>query len=180
MPCSTRNTALAVALLVCPAATADEPKPEKPPTFALLNRAKDIRLISDRDEPIRDCFRRNRVLVGTVLPEGLDQVLRTKEPLRKFFVSYASQNDDPAKASTFGATLEVAPPSAVVVKLLKEHKGKAPSLTLILRRDAKKPGLYHAIGCTERTSVGFFDNDQKNATDGFSQKDLCYREEPKP
>jgi hypothetical protein len=66
--------------------------------------------------------------------------------------------------------------------LLAEHKPdgkKALNLTLILCRDDKKAGLYHVVGCTSRTPVGFFDNDKKNDTDGFSQKDLRYRAEPK-
>jgi hypothetical protein len=39
--------------------------------------------------------------------------------------------------------------------------------------------LYHVVGCTERTPVGFFDDGKKNATDGFSQKDLRYQGEEK-
>jgi hypothetical protein len=178
MTSSTRITMLGVLILFSTASAGDEPKKEKPAEFALVNKAKDIRLISDRDEPILDCFTRNRILVGGVLPEELTKVLEAKEPLPKFFVNYASQNDDAAKASTFGAYIEIAPPSAAVAKLLKENK-KTGTLALILRRDEKKPGLYHVAGCTERTSVGFFDNDKKNVTDGFSQKDLCYKGEPK-
>jgi hypothetical protein len=182
MPFATRTTTLAVLFLAGTAAAADEPKKEKPAAFTVQNKAKDLRVVSDRDEPILDFFRRNRILVGVVLPEGLKKVLEAREPLTKFFVSYASQNDDPAKASTFGATLEIAPPTEAVAKLLNEHKPdgkKKLSMTLILRRDEKKSGLYHVVGCTERTSVGFFDNATKNATDGFSQKDLRYRDEPK-
>jgi hypothetical protein len=169
-----------VIFLLAAAVAADEPK-EKPAEFTLVNKAKDIRVLSDRDEPILDYFRRNHILVGVVLPEGLTKVIEAREPLSRF-LSYASQNDDPAKASTFGATVEIAPPSASVARLLKEHKPdskKRLDLTLILRRDEKKAGLYHVVGCTQRSSVGFFDNDKKDATDGFSQKDLTYRREPK-
>jgi hypothetical protein len=182
MPFSIRSTVLVV-LLLAPAAPAGEtPQKGKPAEFTLVNKAKDIRVISDRDESILDYFRRNRILVGTVLPEGLKKVLEARKPLKKFFLSYASQNDDPAKASTFGASPDVAPPSAAVVKLLEKHRPdgkKKLGLTLILRRDDTKPGLYHVVGCTERTPVGFFDNGKENATDGFSQKDLRYKGEEK-
>jgi hypothetical protein len=157
---------------------ADEPKKEKPAEVTLVNKAKDIHVISDRDEPILDYFRRQHIVVGTVLPEGLKKIRDAKDPLTKFFISYASQNDDRDKASTFGATIEIAPPREPVLKLLGEHApdGKKVELTLILRLDPKKPGLYHVVGCTARTSVGFFDNDKKDPKDGFSQKDLCFVE----
>jgi hypothetical protein len=170
MPFSKRGAALGVLLLAGAAAAQNE----GPAEFSLLNKAKDIRVISDRDETILAYFRRSRALVAGVLPEGLNKILEAKAPLTRFFVSYASQNDDPARASTFGAYLEIAPPSAAVAKLLSRHKDPL-TRSLVLRRDDRKPGLYHVVGCTERTSVGFFDNDKRNAADGFSQKDLCYR-----
>src|ERR1051326_1336659 len=163
------------------AVRADEPKKDKPGEFTLVNKAKDINVIADRDMPIRDYFRREHIIVGIVLPEGIKKIREAKETVTKFFISYASQNDDPAKASTFGATIDVAPPSEAVNKLLGEHVRdgkKVPELTLIFRPDEKKPGLYHVVGFTERTSVGFFDNDKKNPTDGFSQKDLCFVNRP--
>jgi hypothetical protein len=165
-----------VLFLIATSAMADDTK--KPKEVALVNKAKDIHVISDRDEPILDCFRRNRILIGGVVDSELNKVIEAKAPLPKYFVNYASQNDDPSKASTFGATVELAPPTEAVVKLLKEHK-KPLGATLILRRDDKKAGLYHVIGCTARTPVGFFDIDKKNETDGFSQKDLCFKGEPK-
>lgn len=170
--------AIGLPLFVFVAAAAGEAGKEKPADFALVNKAKDIRVISERDEPIQDFFQHNRILIGGVLPEALDKVLRAREPLPKFFVSYASQNDDAKKASTFGATLEIAPPTQAVTRLLQERRTKM-TLTLILRRNDRKPGLYHVVGCTERTPVGFFDNDKKNATDGFTQKELCYKSEAK-
>jgi hypothetical protein len=164
-----------VLLIYAPAAGQNAEK--SPPEFALMNKAKDIHIISDRDEPLLDCFRRNRMLVGGVVPESLDKIIQAKEPLAKFFVNYASQNDDPRLASTFGAFLEIAPPARSVVKLLQRHR-KELGPTLILRRDERKANLYHVVGCTDRTSVGFFDNDKKNPADGFSQKDLCFKGGP--
>jgi hypothetical protein len=107
-------------------------------------------------------------------------VLQAKKPLDKVFFSYASHNDDPRKGSTFGATLKVAPLSKEVAKLIEKHKPdgkKKLQLTFVLRRDDKDAKLYHVVGCTERTPVGFFDDDKKNEKDGFSQKDLRF--EPK-
>lgn len=162
-------------LVFAPLAMAEEPKKEVP----LVNKAKDIHVLSDRDEPILDHFRRNRILVGAVVPEELTKILMAKTALPKFFVTYASQNDDATKVSTFGAYLEIAPPTAAALKLLEEHKKQKLALTLVLRRDDKKAGLYHVVGCTPRTPVGFFDNDKKNDVDGFSQKDLCFKGEMK-
>lgn len=173
-----RAVVVAALLVLGPAAGADEPKKEKPTEFTLVNKVKDIRVVSDRDEAILDFFRRNRVLVGAVVPEELKKITEAKDVLPKFFVNYASQNDDPQKASTFGATIDVAPPPETVARLLGDAKKKT-RLTLILRRDEKKDGLYHVVGCTERTPVGFFDDDKKNATDGFSQKDLCFKGDAK-
>jgi hypothetical protein len=102
--------------------------------------------------------------------------------MNEFWVNYASQNDDPMKAATFGAWITVMPPSPAVAKLLKEQMpdGKENlTLTLILQQDEKQPAVYHVVGCTKRTSVGFFDRAEKNAIDGFSQKDLCFKGEPK-
>lgn len=142
----------------------------------LTNKAKDIHLVSGREGPILDYFRGNQIVVGSVLADGFKKVVETKKPLDQFFVNYASHNDG-KNGSTFGAFLLVAPASPAVVKLLNQHKpdGKKPTLTLILRRDDKNGKLYHVVGCTDRTPVGFFDSDKKNDTDGFSQKDLRYR-----
>jgi hypothetical protein len=111
---STRQTALGVFLLIGAAVIADETK--KPAEVSLVNKAKDIHIISDREEPILDCFRRNRILIGGVVVEELNKVIEAKKPLPKFFVNYASQNDDAKKASTFGATVELAPPTEAEYK----------------------------------------------------------------
>src|SRR5262249_45380219 len=106
------------------------------------------------------------------------KVREAKEPLAKFFINYASYYDDPQKALLFGASLDIAPLAEPVAKLLDKHKPdgkKVLAIALILRRDDTKPALYHVVGCTERTSVGFFDNDKKNDTDGFTQKELRYK-----
>jgi hypothetical protein len=162
-------------------AWADEPKKEKPTAFPLVNKAKDIFVISDKDEPILDYFQRQHVIIGVVVFDEFKKVREAKDTLSQFFINYASQNDDPKKASTFGAHIDVAPPTEAVLKLLGEQAPdgkKAPDVVLILRRDDKKPGLYHVVGCTKRSAVGFFSVDKKNETDGFSQKDLCFKDKP--
>jgi hypothetical protein len=150
---------------------------EQPKSVILLNKTKDIRVVAGKDEPILDYFRGHRILVGTVLADGLKKIVETKKPLDQFFVNYASHNDG-KNGSTFGAFLLVAAPSEAVVKLLNQHRPdgkKKLNLALILRRDDKNEKLYHVVGCTDRPSVGFFDNDKKNDTDGFSQKELRHR-----
>jgi hypothetical protein len=183
------TTLAALTCCVALSSSAADREAKKPAEFALVNKAKDMFIVSSRDEPILDYFRRNRILVGGVLDKGLgerfaalEDLLQAKKPLNEFWVSYASQNDDPKKAATFGAWITVMPPSPAVAKLLKEHKldGKETNgLTLILQRDEKKPAVYHVVGYTKRTPVGFFGNAEKNAADGFSQKDLCFKSEPK-
>jgi hypothetical protein len=164
---------LALALMLLASATVAANKQEKVAGVALLNKAKDIQVIADRDQPILEYFQNHRILVGSVVKTELAKVLGTKEPLSKFFVNYASQNDDAAKASTFGAFLDIAPLDKAVAQLLAEPK--TATVTLILRRDEKKANLYYVVGYTSRTSVGFFDNNKKHDTDGFSQKDMCFK-----
>ena len=177
-----RTAALVLSVFVLAAASADEPggepKKDKPAPLTLVNKAKDIRVVSDRDEAILDYFRRNHIIIGGVQAKELNKIFEAKEALTKFFVNYASYNDAPEKASLFGANLEIAPLSEAVAKLLDKHRPdgkKTLRIALILRQDDTRPALYHVVGCTERTSVGFFDDDKKNNTDGFSQKELCYK-----
>src|SRR5262245_54066128 len=92
---------LAVTLAAAP--PGDPPKKETPGEFSLVNKAKDIHVVSDRDESILDYFQRNHVIIGGVGPKELSKILKAEKPLAKFFVNYASYNDDPEKASLFGA-----------------------------------------------------------------------------
>jgi hypothetical protein len=144
----------------------------------LVNKAKDIRVYSDRDEPIRAFFERTRLMTGGLGKDQVTKVIEAKQPLERFFLSYASYNDDPEKGSLFGAFIKLTPPSREVAKLLTEQRPdgqKKLNLTLILRRDDKDPELFTVIGCTDRTPVGFFDDEKKNEADGFAQKELRFQ-----
>src|SRR5262249_49002975 len=104
-----RTAALVLSVFVLAAASADEPgvepKKDKPAPLTLVNKAKDIRVVSDRDEAILDYFRRNHIIIGGVQAKELNKIFEAKETLTKFFVNYASYNDAPEKASLFGANL---------------------------------------------------------------------------
>ena len=62
---------------------------------------------------------------------------------------------------------------------LSKLKVKDSGVGLILCRDPKEPGLYRVVGFMERPTRGFFARDEKDATDGFSPKDLCFQGDPK-
>jgi hypothetical protein len=144
----------------------------------LVNKAKDIRVVGDRGETVTEYCQRSHLLVGGLGKDDVTKVLEAMKPLEKVFVNYASYNDDPQKGSLFGATIKIAPLAEPVAKLLKEHKPdgqKKLNLTVILRRDDKDPELFLVVGCTDRTSVGFFDDERKNEADGFSQKELRFK-----
>ncbi len=149
-----------------------------PEEQVLVNKAKDIHVLSDRPEPIRDYFQRNHLVVGGMLPEEMTKLLAAKAPLENVFVSYTSFNDDPGKTALFGTALKLAPPSPTVAKLLRGEKPDGQKTfrpTIVFLRDAKDAGLYHPVGYTTRSSVAFFDHEEKDRADGYSQKDLRFK-----
>jgi hypothetical protein len=162
---------------------ADEPAKDKAESFTLRNKAKDICVVSDRDESVRDYFRRNRILVCTAWGPFLKEMLETKKPLPESFVIHNSQNDDPERVVMFGAHPAVGPPSEPAAKLVGDYvsnfKVKDPRVGLILCRDAKEPGLYRVVGYMERGTWGFFAVKEVNDADGFSPKDLLFQGDPK-
>jgi hypothetical protein len=172
-----------LAVLVTGVGLASEQE-KKPETFSLTNKAKDIQVVSDRDEAIVAFFRRQHLLVAGLEWREIQRAQEARQAREKVFVSYASYNDDPEKTALFGATIKLAPIPETVARVLAPHK-KGPDgkenfqLTVVLRRDEKDAELYHVVGCTDRSSVGFFTVDKARAPDDFSQKDLMYRPEPK-
>jgi hypothetical protein len=169
--------AIAVAALVA----AGEGRSEQPRSFTLVNKGKDIHVVSDRDEDIVKFFQRHHVVVGSIV-EDADRFTEAKEPLKMVFVSYTSYNDDPAKHALFGAYLTLAPLSPEIAKLVaepnpqKEGKKRFKG-TLILRRDAKDENLYHIVGYMKPTPVGFFSRDKAMPPDDFSPADLRFKAE---
>jgi len=87
LPRASRALSLVLFVLAFATATADEPrdgpKKEKPAAVTLVNKAKDIRVIAERDEAIRDYFQRNHIIIGGVQAKELKKVLDAKEPLAK-------------------------------------------------------------------------------------------------
>lgn len=170
---------VAVLLVVAVAGLQAEPAPKtKDKTTTITDKAKQIHVVTDRKETIKDFFQRQRIVVGTVL--GADKVLRAKETLKMQFISYSSFNDDAKKMSLFGAYLEIALPSKAVRDLISEDDpkkkgGQRFKGTLILRRDDKNDKLYHIVGYMKHSPVGFFQSTKK-ISDEFTAKDLHFKE----
>lgn len=145
------------------------------------NTAGDITVWSDRKETTRQFFNRHRLVVGGVRLSDVDALLQDKSDAsrEKVTIRYASFNDDPKKLTTRGTTLDLAPLTAEVRRgLAAPYRAavgkKTAALTLVLRRDDGKAGLYHVVGWTERGPVNFFGRTGKDERDGFAQMDLRF------
>ena len=150
----------------------DEAKPK-----VLVNPEGDIQVVTDRSGTLVEFFQKQRILAGGLQRGDTEKLANATKPMEKVFVNYASFNDDKDKTALFGATVTIAPlgsePKKLVADYLTKHKeGLGP--TLILRRDAKEDGVYHVVGLTTRSSVGFFTQKKRVGKDDFSQKDLMY------
>lgn len=171
---------LAALAALCVTATAQE---KKPSLFTLVNKSKDIRVLSDKDETVPDYFRRHRLIVGMLPAKEVEAAIEAKSPREKVFVNYTSHNDDPKKEQLFGDILKLAPLSKEAAALLREHGfggGKKPfQVGVILRRDAADAELYHVVGWTGRSSVSFFASDKRVGGDDFSPRDLRFQGEKK-
>jgi hypothetical protein len=187
MSASTRaGQAAALAALLVGAASlspgkAGDGAKEKKGTFAVVNPAKDIHVLSDREEGTVAFFRRHRLVVGGLLVEELRQALAAEKPRTRVFVNYTSHNDDPKKEELFGTFVKLAPIKGEVARLLqgqvKGPDGKERfSVTVILRRDAADAELYHAVGYTTRSSVSSFARGKRQEPDDFSPQDLRFRD----
>jgi hypothetical protein len=177
---------LAPLILVIPSllVAADKPDDKTKGPFPLVNPAKDITVLSDRDEPFVDFFKRQHVIVGGMLIKDLDAQITTKEARDKVFLNYTSHNTGGADSTRFGDYLKIAPASEAVAKLLAAEKkgldGKDRfQVAVILRRDEKDERLFHLAGFTKRTPVGFFASDKKVEPDTFSPKELVHKGEKK-
>jgi hypothetical protein len=180
-PCRLLFLLLAFALLCHVAASsAQDKKTDQPKTRVLTNKAKDIWVVSDREETVVKFFQRQHLLVGIMLAEEYKKLIAANKTRDKVFVSYASYNDDEKKEALFGATIKLAAPTPAAANLLKDRQADADdkdktSFNLILRRDATDQDLYHVVGLTGRTSVGFFSRDKREGGDDFTQQDLRFK-----
>ncbi|WP_157369709.1 hypothetical protein [Zavarzinella formosa] len=147
----------------------------------VANPSKDIVVVTDRDESVKDFFRRQRMVVGaTSVEKGvtadfphLGDVLEADKPVT-VFVSLPAWNDD--ESLQFYATrLRIAPPAAAVVKLFKDRKGDS-RVEAVFRRDAD--GLHHLVGYATRR-LDFYRDAKANETDGFGPADLKFGPEKK-
>jgi len=175
-----RNALLAAVAMVSVATAAPVPrKVEK--ERVVSNPAKDIHVVTDRDESVKDYFTRTRLVVGWVPMRkesdeepGISNVLEATDP-DKVMAHRPSLNDEKDKG-WFGKYLKVAPPTPAVVELLKDIQ-KQKGAELIFRKG--DDGLHHVVGYTTRKNGGFFSDEAVNKDDGYSLKELMFAEEKK-
>lgn len=148
--------------------------PAKPPEMKptrLANPAKDIVVISDRDETIPEFFRRQRVYVGSLDAKAVTLLALGQGTPDKVFVNGTSTNDGKVY---YGTNARIATPPAPVVELLVGQGKGAKSSTVFFLPDPRDADVYHAVGFTTRDAPFFFDNNRKSAGDDFTPADLKY------
>ena len=145
----------------------------KPGRFQLRNPARDITVVSDRDESFQSFFRRQPVMVATVRPADLQKLVTDDRGVPKAFVDYASFNTDGPRAAAYGSDVRLAPVGIETpVWFLLELKGEKDAVVFV--RDAADKDTWHAVGVTSRTSVGFFARDERVKPDDFAPTDLLH------
>jgi hypothetical protein len=142
----------------------------------VINPAKDLAILNDREESIVAFFRRQKIMVASMLPKELATTLEGKSAGRQQFVNYSSYNTEPMNAR-FGSNVTIETPTEPVVRLLREavdKQGDRP-LSLIFRIDEKNADQVAIVGYTYRSSVSFFNTDRRVPPDDFSPADLVYQ-----
>jgi RNA polymerase sigma factor (sigma-70 family) len=150
----------------------------KPANFVMTNPAKDITIVSDRHEKFVEFFRRQSVLIAVVPANLREKMLYDAKGVEKLsFVDNASFNVDGLLAAVYGASVKLAPvpPKSPVFRLLEMTDAKLP---IVFVRDADDKNLWHAVGFTRRSSVGFFASKERVGSDGFAPVELL-QEKPK-
>jgi RNA polymerase sigma factor (sigma-70 family) len=144
----------------------------KPAHFVMVNPARDITIVSDRHETFVEFFRRQPVLIAVVPDDVRAKILFTAKGTVDFaFVENASFNVAGPRAATYGASVKLAPLSHdnPVVQLLESGTRKEP---IVFVRDGVDKNLWHAVGFTRRSSVGFFTSTERTKPDDFAPADL--------
>jgi hypothetical protein len=175
------RNALLAAVVIAPVAPS-APVPKKVEKDRVVsNPAKDIHVVTDRDESVKDYFTRTRLVVGWVPMRkdpaetpGLSDVLEATDTVK--LLAYRPSLKDETDKGWFGMPLKVAPPKPAVVELL-EGIQKQSGAELIFRKG--DDGLHHVVGYTTRKNGGFFSDEAVNKDDGYSPKDLRFVEEQK-
>jgi RNA polymerase sigma factor (sigma-70 family) len=144
----------------------------KPAHFVMQNPARDITIVSDRHETLVEFFRRQPVLVAVVPDDVRAKILYSAKGTVDFaFLEQASFNVDGPRAAAYGASVKLAPvtPDGPVSQLLEHGIRKEP---VVFVRDAVDKNLWHAVGFTRRSSVGFFTSTERKKPDEFAPADL--------
>jgi hypothetical protein len=158
-------------------AGADKPAGEnagaaKEARFVLMNPARDITIVSDRQETFVEFFRRQPVLVA-VVPDALRSKLLgdTKGAIDFVFVEKASFNADDPRVAAYGASVKLAPvPFDGPVHRFLDLAAESEPIVFV--RDVGDKNLWHAVGFTRRSSVGFFAATERVKPDDFAPADL--------
>ncbi|MFN7575112.1 MAG: hypothetical protein ACK5SA_08660 [Planctomycetota bacterium] len=159
--------------------SADDPKPteKKPMYFTLTNPSKDIVVVSDRDEKFVEFFRRQRVLVAGLGEKEFEATMKAEKTSEKEQgVIYASYNEED-RTALYGAMVKLAPVAkpvaeAIAALIPKDNVGR----TLVMVPDPKEKDVWHIVGLTTRTPVGFFMTKDKEGTDDFAANELLFKE----
>lgn len=157
---------------------ADNAGVAKSALFIMTNPAKDIIIVSDRHEKFVEFFRRQPVMVAVVPANVHSKLLYgNTQPVNFDFVEKASLNEDGPRVAAYGASVKLAPLAAngPVFQLLDNVN---PNTPVVFVRDESDKNLWHAVGLTRRSSVGFFAARDRVAPDAFAPADLL-QEKPK-
>ena len=160
--------ALLIAAILLPHAVPVAPPP-RPVARLVRDEARQVHVLTDRDETVSEFFRRHRAMSGSVLlhpmPDdpkrergmSLADVRTASKPVRGVYFSYPMWNF--RDEVPYGDQATVAPLSPAAVKLLRDGLAAAEkedgvlrpfSLNVILREDDTVKGLWHVVGYTTR------------------------------
>jgi RNA polymerase sigma factor (sigma-70 family) len=153
----------------------------KPTHFVLTNPAKDITVVSDRQEKLVEFFKRQKLMVAGVRRTDAEALLTAKEPTDRTFLSLPSYNvsrDGGGAVTAYAAVVNVAPPAKPVAELLEPLVAAARNdetvpIRLVFRQDEKEPEVWHPVGFTTRKEIVFFFlSKEKKEPDDFAPADL--------
>lgn len=157
------------------------PRPAAPPQpkagpMVLTNPAKDITIVSDRDEKFAEFFKRQPLMVASLEVKKVTPLLTAADPSERQFLDAAAYNTG-AYHSTYGTFVRVAPiakPVAGILRPVLEKRG-AMAVSLIFRMDAREKDVWHVIGFTTRPGAAkFFTLKEKVPPDDFTPADLVF------
>jgi RNA polymerase sigma factor (sigma-70 family) len=158
---------------------ADNAGTAKPARFVMTNPARDITIVSDRHEKFVEFFQRQPVLVAVVPKNVREKLLYDpKGPSGSVFVDSASYNVSGPRAAVYATSVELAPvtfdgPAFHLLEMAPEEN------PVVFVRDGSNKNVWHAVGFTRRSLVGFFAGTERVKPDDFAPADLLHHEKPK-